>query len=294
MEWHERMNMAIEYIESRLTREIDIWEAAKIAWCSEYHFRRMFSFIAGVSVSEYIRRRRLSRAASDLQQGSGSIQEIALRYGYRSTDAFSRAFTAIHGISPAAAMEQQAVHAAWPKMTFYLSIQGGKPMHVKLIEKSAFTIIGLCRRVALQFEGVNPEIEAMWKLLTDEDIEKLKKLSNTEPRGIIQASVNFDEGRMEEQGSLDHYIGAATTEPSTGNWGSLSVAPSFWAVFSVAGPFPQALQETWGRIYSEWFPSASYELSEGPEIVRFSDMDMEQQHAHCEIWIPVKPSEQHQ
>ncbi len=107
----------------------------------------------------------------------------------------------------------------------------------------------------------------MWKSLTEEKIIQLKNLCNAKLLGLIQASTNFSEGRIEEKGELDHYIGVATTNDCPNTFTKLEVPASTWAVFESVGPFPDTLQNTWGRIYSEWFPSSNYEQSEGSEIL---------------------------
>jgi AraC family transcriptional regulator len=127
----------------------------------------------------------------------------------------------------------------------------------------------------------------MWKTLNMEKINKLKELSNVEPDGIIQASTNFSEGRMEEKGSLDHYIGVATTNDCPENFTKLEVPALTWAVFESVGPFPHTLQETWGTIYSEWFPSSSFQQTEGPEILSIKSKDLTSPTVKSEIWIPV-------
>ena len=76
MEWIDRLNKVINYIEEHITEEIDYKELSRIACCSTYHFQRMFTYIAGVSLSEYIRRRRMSLAAVDLQSGDEKIIDI--------------------------------------------------------------------------------------------------------------------------------------------------------------------------------------------------------------------------
>lgn len=291
MDWQRKMNVAMDYIENHLTRDIDYQEIARLAHCSEYHFRRMFSFIAGVSLSEYIRRRRLTLAASDLQNNGITVAEIASKYGYRSADSFARAFQAMHGINPSQARESRNSLKAWPRMSFHLTIKGGTEMNYRIEDKPSFTIAGIKKRVPIQFEGVNPEIEAMWKQLDEQKISELKQLSNIQPSGIINASTNFDEGRMDEQGKLDHYIGVATTRAVPEKWERHEVQAASWAIFSVVGPFPETLQETWGRIYSEWFPSVNYELTEGPEILTIKDKDLSKPEVSCEIWIPVKGAE---
>ena len=126
-------------------------------------------------------------------------------------------------------------------------------MNYRIEEKELFRIIGITKRVPIVFNGVNEEIASMWKSLNPDSIQTLKSLSNIEPTGIISASTNFSEGRMEEKGELDRYIGVATTKDCQSSLNSLKFFASTWAIFEAVGPFPDALQNVWGRIYSEWF-----------------------------------------
>ncbi|AJD89611.1 AraC family transcriptional regulator [Jeotgalibacillus malaysiensis] len=279
-------NEAVSYIEENLTGEIEMKEVARRAGSSEYHFRRMFSFLAGVSLSEYIRYRRLTLAVSDLQDHR--VIDLAVKYGYQSADAFSRAFQSWHGVTPAEARTTNKPLKSFSPMTFQLTIRGGENMNVRIVEKDAFRMIGLKKRVPIIFNGVNPEIEKMWHSLTGEDIQELKDLSNIEPKGMISASANFSEGRMEEKGELDHYIGVASTEARPEHFDCLEVQASNWAVFEAKGKFPDTLQNVWGRIYSEWFPTNPYEQAEGPEILWNEQPDTTVPDFKSEIWIPVK------
>lgn len=282
------LNRALQYIEDHLDADIDWKEAAKQARCSEYHFSRMFSFLAGIPLSEYVRRRRLTLAAFELQAGTPRIVDVAVKYGYNSADAFSRAFQQLHGVSPSSAKSHSSSLKAYPRMTFQLTIQGGSAMDYRIVEKEPFRIAGMTKRVPIQFHGVNQEIASMWQSLTGDDIEQLKQLSNVEPQGLISASVNFTEGRVEERGELDHYIGAATTKECPDHFQIIEVAALTWAVFEAVGPFPDTLQNVWGRIYSEWFPSANFEAVMGPEMLWNESKDVSSPTFRSEIWIPVR------
>lgn len=282
----EKMNRAMSYMEEHLDDEIDFAEVARIASCSQYHFTRMFAFLSGVTLSEYIRRRRLSLAAFELMNSSSRIIDIAVKYGYSSPDAFTRAFQNLHGITPSDARHGGQPLKAYPRMTFQLSIKGGQEMNYRIVEKEAFRIVGIMKRVPLIYHGVNPEIAKMWQGLNEEAIRELKQLSNVEPRGLISASVNFSEGRL-DNGQLDHYIGAATTKACPDHLASLEVRASTWAVFTAVGPFPDTLQNIWGRIFAEWFPSSGYELADGPEILWNEQKDVNSPTFASEIWIPV-------
>ncbi|TXR68530.1 AraC family transcriptional regulator [Bacillus sp. AY18-3] len=283
----KNMNAAMQYIENNLTNEIDFKEVAKIAFCSEYHFKRMFSFLAGIPLSEYIRCRRLTLAAFELKDSNAKVIDVAIKYGYNSPDSFTRAFQNLHGITPSEARSTIRSLKAYSPMTFQLSIQGGNEMNYRIKEKEPFRIIGIQKRVPIVFNGVNEEIASMWKSLNPESIQMLKSLSNMKPNGIISASTNFSEGRMEEKGELDHYIGVASTKDCPEQFAQLEVTASTWAVFEAVGPFPETLQNVWGRIYSEWFPSSNYELAEGPEILWNEQKDTSSPNFKSEIWIPV-------
>ncbi|WEK54367.1 MAG: GyrI-like domain-containing protein [Candidatus Cohnella colombiensis] len=283
----KHMNAALAYIEARLTDDIDMAEAARIALCSEYHFTRMFSFLAGIPLSEYIRHRRLTRAAAELQQSNAKVIDIALKYGYSSPDAFTRAFQQLHDVAPSEARRPGAMLKAYPPMTFRLTIQGGSEMNYRIVNKEAFRIVGYSKRVPM-LHGVNPDIAAMWNSLDEEEFARLERLSDVEPAGLVSASANFSEGHMEEQGEFDYYIGAATTNACPERFAVLEVAATTWALFEAVGPFPEALQSVWGRIYSEWFPTSGYELAPGPEMLRNLSRDTSSPTFRSEIWIPVK------
>lgn len=284
----KRMNDALNYIEENLTDDIDFKEVTRLSFCSAYHFQRMFSFLAGITLSEYIRRRRLTLAAFELNNSNIRVIDMAIKYGYNSPDSFTRAFQNLHGITPSEAKFNGQLLKAYPRMTFQLSIKGGNELNYRIVEKEAFRIIGIKKRVPIIFNGVNSEIASMWKSLTDEMLLKLNELSNVEPLGIINASINFSDERMEEKGELDHYIGVATTGECPDNLTRLEVYASTWAVFEAIGPFPDTLQNVWGRIYAEWFPSSNYERAEGPSILWTEQKrDKALSAFRSEIWIPI-------
>lgn len=283
----ENMNGALSYIEENLTDEVDYQEVARVACCSEYHFKRMFSFLAGVTLSEYVRRRRLTLAALELNNSNTKVIDVSTKYGYNSADSFTRAFQSLHGITPSEARGNGQTLKAFPRMTFQLTVKGGNEMLYRMEEKEAFQIVGLMKRVPIVFNGVNPDIAEMWQSLDQETITTLMSLSNVEPRRLLSASTNFSEGRMQEQGELDHYIGVATSLECPDRFAQLEVHATTWAVFESIGPFPDTLQNIWGRIYSEWFPSSNYELATGPEMLWNESKDVTSPTFKSEIWIPV-------
>lgn len=286
-----QLNMAMQYIEENLMNEVDSQELSQIAYCSEYHFRRMFSFLAGMPLSEYIRRRRLSLAATILKNSEEKIIDLALRMGYNSPDAFAKAFQNMHGVSPSQVRKSNVTLKAFPPMTFRLTIQGGNEMDYQIVEKEAFLIAGIKKRIPLIYEGKNPHMDSMWASLTMDDFTELKQLSNVEPTGILCVSVNFTEGRFLAEGDdLDQYIGVATTKAVPDRWETLSVDACTWVVFTIVGEFPKTLQDTWARIFAEWFPTSGYESTGGPEILWNESPDTSKPDYKSELWIPITKS----
>ncbi|QGG47702.1 AraC family transcriptional regulator [Heliorestis convoluta] len=291
----KKMNDAMNYIEDNLTNEIDYKVVARIAHCSEYHFKRMFSFLAGITLSEYIRRRRLSLAAFELTNSNIKIIDIAIKYRYNSPDSFTKAFQNLHGVTPSEARNNGQQLKAYPLMTFQLTIRGGNEMNYRIEQKEAFYIVGIMKRVPIIFEGENPEITAMWQSLTMEKIDQLKKISNVEPSGMIQASTNFSEGRMKEKGMLDQYIGVATTQECPENFSKLEVSALTWAVFESIGAFPSSpTTEPSSSLYPKYrsrarsnyvLPSHHFELTLG--IVSSYSNQHDQEYAESQVCRPL-------
>lgn len=287
MDMLKDMNQAMHYIEENLDGEIDFDQVAALAGVSEYHFRKMFSYLAGMGLSSYIRNRRLSQAAFDLKQGGERVLDIAVKYGYDSADGFSRAFREWSGINPSEVKDSVSLKV-FPRLTFQLTIQGGMDMEYRIEEKEAFKLVGVKKRVPILFEGQNPEIMKMVQSITPEQREKLQSWRNTEVKTVVNASFNFDEGRSEQKGQLDHLIGSITTlDENFEDFEVVEIPAGSWAIFTTTGPFPETLQKVWGQIFAEWLPSSNYELVEGPEISFNGDMS-DLQNVYSEIWIPVK------
>ncbi len=282
-----QFNDVMAYIEKNLMYDMEPGQISRISGCSEYHFRRMFSFLAGMPLGEYIRRRRLSVAGLMLQKESVKVIDLALQLGYESPEAFSKAFQLMHGVSPSQAKKENTELKVLPPMTFQLTITGGMEMNYRVVEKDEFHIVGFKKRITMQFKGINPQMDSLVQKLTPQVIEELKGLCDVEPKGILSVSADFNE-RTTEGSQLDQYIGVATSKAVSNGYDILDVPASNWAVFKAAGTFPDAIQDTWAKIYSEWFPASGYELTGGPELLWNETPDTSKPDYKSEIWIPVR------
>ena len=161
-------------------------------------------------------------------------------------------------------------------------------MDYRIEKKESFNIVGVKKRIPIQFEGENQEIIKLAKSITPEQREKLHSYANMEPNQVVNVSYNFDSGRLEEKGSLDHMLGFLTTkETGLDEFDVVEVPVLTWAIFSSTGAFPAIMQDTWGKIVSEWLPSSDYELVEAPEISFTGDLS-DINNVYSEIWIAVK------
>ncbi len=283
------LNEVVDYIERHLTEELPPEELARYAGITTPQLQAVFYVLAGQTLAEYIKNRRLSAAAQELQRG-GRVTDVAYRYTYQSVDGFTRAFRRWCGALPSEITADTPIKTI-PKIQFVITIKGGTSMEYKIVEKPAFHFAGVSRRVPMQFEGVNQEIVKLAQSITPEQREELHRLRDTEPKEIINASYQSDTNFLREEGELTHLIGVLTSREDVGaGLEKLPIPAHTWAVFPNQGPFPATMQDTMARIYSEWLPSSGYQLADSLSF-SFTRMDTEQEgHAYSEIWIPVTPA----
>ncbi|CAM5237455.1 AraC family transcriptional regulator [Streptomyces fumanus] len=282
----ERLNQAMEHIEEHLDGTVDAAELARVAATSEYHFRRMFSALAGMPLSEYVRRRRLTLAGAEVLAGERTLLEIAVRYGYGSGEAFARAFRAVHGVGPGEARRTGAALSSQPRMAFRLTIEGSSSMRYRVIDKPDFTVVGPRTRVPLIHSGPNQAIIDFVRGIGTETLRRLEELSDQEPHGIVAVCDGLDPSRAEGT-ELDYYHGVITAADPPEDTAALRVPAGTWAVFTTSGPAPEAIQTLWADVFTQWFPSTPYRGRPGPEILRTVLSD-DGAHADAELWLPVE------
>ncbi len=193
MEWIERFNEAISYIEEHLTEEIDYERLGRIACCSSYHFQRMFTYMAGVPLSEYIRRRKMSLAAVDLQGGNMKIIDVAGKYGYSSPTAFNRAFQTVHGIAPSAVKSEGVSVKSFPPILFKITVKGVEEMNYRIETKDAFRIVGVSVPLDKDIEKNFSVIPQKWQeISTNGTLQRLTGMMDTPPMGVLGVSTCND------------------------------------------------------------------------------------------------------
>ncbi|MFH9010831.1 GyrI-like domain-containing protein [Streptomyces sp. NPDC017943] len=284
------LNQLVDLVEEHLSEELDVGRLAGSLGTTEYHLRRMFSSLAGMPLSEYVRRRRMTLAAAEVVRGEGDLLGIAVRYGYGSGEAFGRAFRAVHGAGPGDVRRDGGPLRTQPQLRFRLTVEGSTPMDTRLVDRPAFRLVGHAVRVPLIHRGVNPHIQEHIASLPLSEHQRLKDLGNTVPEGLLQVSDDVDpDGREGTELTYLHGVAVSGDTPVPEGLDVIEVPAGRWAVFRTSGPHPQALQSTWAATATEWFPSNPWRLRPGPSAVSVLDRTDDFTTATCELWLPVEP-----
>ncbi len=297
MDSFNAINTALDYAESKLTEDIEMEAIAKLVGCSPYNFQRMFSFLTNTSFAEYIRNRRLSLAAVDLQQGGSHVSDVACKYGYSSPTAFTRAFAAFHGITPQQAKQQKTILKVYPRITFSLSIQGGRQLAYRIETLPAFAVCGIEHLAPMTEQGFASPA-AFWQqsfqngsiqtLLAESYAFSLPLFPNALP---LYGVANY---RDTGQEIFPYMICFASKEASTRFKTSAFIPPQTYAVLK-SEPYPienvplaqEKATQLQRQFYREWLPTVNYQKATGPELeVYYQDGEK----ACLEIWVPVEAS----
>lgn len=282
MEWLKKLGAAIEYIEDNLDKEISYNEAARIACCSPYYFQRIFSYVSGVSLSEYIRRRKMTQAAFELQRTGSKVIDIALKYGYSSPTSFNRAFQNIHGITPTAAKSMGSILQAYPSIQFRVEITGESAMAYHIAEKQPLRIVGIRIPLACDMEENLRMVPEFWKsTLQGNQFLEMCRLSNQEPSGVLGISI------YENPKEMYYYIGVATNSHAPSGMYAYEIPAATWVVFENDGHFKEDVQSVFKRFYMEWLPFSGYRYAELPDIEVYPIRDRYRVYGHSEVWIAI-------
>lgn len=288
MNWFERMNDAMGYIEDNLYGEIDYSTAAERAQCSASNFHRMFAFIVEFPLSEYIRRRRLSLAAMELQKSDIKIIDLSLKYGYESPDSFARAFQKLHGITPSAARKKDVQLKIYPRISFQISIKGDVEMNYRIVDKEQVKVFGKSIAVGID-ENPNEILPRFWvEFQEDGTYQRICEAAGALPYEDISLSGAFYDSVDTKSVKYNYMI---FTEFKDGmeipeDMDTISLPAGKWAVFSEeyddVEECSSKIQSLWKRLMSGWILSSEYEIAKGPQLEGYPlDRNV------VEVWIPV-------
>ena len=247
-------------------------------YVSSFHFQRVFHILCGYTLGEYIRNRRLTLAGTELIAGTLKVIDVAMKYGYDSPDSFTKAFTRFHGITPSSVKNKGVRLKTFTPLKIIFTLEGGNTMEFKIVEKDAFTVMGVEREFS--YETSHAGIPRFWSEHFEGGGGKyvcgmfgicFADNKDSEPFHYMIAD-SYDNGRNIPDGDVIKTLPAVT-----------------WAVFPCKGAMPKSLQDVNTRIWNEWLPNCrEYELAGNYNVEMYSDGDTNSDEYYSEIWIPVK------
>ncbi len=276
MEWVDRMNAVIDYVEQHLSDDISPDEISRIIASPYSVFQRSFVQITGIPLSEYIRRRRLTNAAYEIQSSDARILDIALKYGYESADSFGVAFKRMHGIAPNMARKKDIQLKFYSRLHFTLMIKGVHEMDYRMIERDSFSVVGIRR--------TTPQGGGTWAIVkSDGSLERMREIAG---KDFCSLGLCFGFGN---DGSNDYMCGIEYGGKEIQGFEKYTYPESAWLVFEARGAISEGvLGNTWNRIYGEFLPQNEYQQIDLPTIEKYIEWDEKIDKCLVEIMIPIK------
>lgn len=280
MDIFQNLTLVINYIEDNLKHEIHVKDISRLAQCSSQHLRRMFPYLTGIPLSQYIRNRRLSAAALEISNSTTPIVDIALDYNYDSRISFSRAFKDFHGITPSEARKTGQTIKLYPQLVFQVIANGGHSMKYRLENLDAFKLFGVSRKIEAH--------ENKHEVLPNYASEVMANGSHDMINKIIGRQSGSPLYGVHYYGLDDvtyYMFGWAYKQEKnlTDQMHILDVKAGKWVVFEgpISYDHQETFHQTWQEIYSQWFPKSDFEQDSNPCIEKFLETTFE-------IWIPIK------
>lgn len=267
MDYYERIQNAIQFIEENLTQELDIVDISSKACFSPFHFQRIFQAICGFSVKEYVRKRRLTEAANQLRQTNKTILDIALDYQYGSQEAFTRAFEAYFEVTPAKLRRAEAKIDHGLRKIDFMEFEGStfrefsidKP---NIITRSKTNVVGYEYMTTLDNEKYFHDTPSFYDDFGRNEYY-MKISDRVAPAFPYGVSCNF-----KNDGKFSFVVGEVVGKPNieldTG-FVDLEIPGGRYAEFKVNGSV-ETSQNTWRYIYGKWLPSSGYERTDTPDF----------------------------
>ncbi len=279
-------NDAILYIEKHLTEDIDLKKAGEIAGCTEFHFSKIFLYLTDMTLSTYIRNRRMTLACYDLQKSNEKVIDIALKYGYDSPTAFNRAFKKVHGTAPSKVKNKNVSLNYHEPITLNIEVKGNRKFTYTIEDKNEIRIVGTKEKHPVNLDENFNKVPIQWfKATVTGKIKKILALNKKEEKTLLGVSV-FD-----EDGMFDYYIATETNANTPKNLSEYHIPKSKYAIFQCRGAIPKALQQLQKNIITDWLPASGYEYANAPDIEVYYEGDRNSDDYKCEVWLPVKEVE---
>ena len=282
MQWNEKLQIIIDYVEEHLQRKeerIDRDEIEKIAGCSYGFFQKVFSYMNDISFSEYVRLRKLTLAGYDLKSSDIKVVDLSYKYGYDSPTSFTKAFQQFHGVSPSEARKGNIKLNVYPKMRISVKQKySWKIEHLK-----SFRLIGKSIKVICD-ENIDKKIPEIWSnSQKDGTFHKLVLADTAHNKGMFGVIGGYDK----EKNEMEYSMMVISDKELPEGFRELIVPETSWAVFDLRGAPPTSIQEGWKYLNEEWILDYPFKHADCPEFEWYSDGNVFDEDYLSKIWIPI-------
>ena len=281
MQMIKAFNETIRYIESELDGEIDEGRVAVLSSYSYAMFSRLFSILTNMTLSEYIRLRKLTKAAMEINETDTKIIDIAMKYGYESPDSFTNAFKSFHHVTPTEVRNGEAYRVVSP-IQLTLSVKGGKHMDVKIQKKHGFAVAGV------KLDNIeSSSCPTVWDQLYEKyDYGTLSRMGSGQSYGMC-----FDVENPSRINYMACYHVDDVSKAREMGLEVMEIKEAEYAILSLKGPVPDCIHEGWKYAMEVFLPEQGYMHAGTPDFEVYGEGDMYSPDYKMELWIPLSKKE---
>lgn len=283
MNWNEKLQLIIDYVEHHLQRKeepVCTQDIEKMAGCSYAFFQKVFTYMNGISFADYIRLRKLTLAGYDLKSTDIKVLELSYKYGYDSPTSFTKAFRQFHGVSPKEARETGVRLRVYPKM----QLTAKSRYSFRIEHMPALCFAGICTKIYCGDGEQNIRIPGFWNTCKiDGTYSRLLSMDTRTPRGLFGMFGSFDKA----ENRLEYTIMANTEQDIPEDFCKIILPEGAWAVFDCKGPVPKAVQDGWKYLNEEWLVQYPFQHRKCQELEWYSEGNPYSGDYASQIWIPI-------
>lgn len=284
MDWNTKQQKIIDYVENHLQRQeepVNPEEIAKLAGCSYHFFQKVFSYMNGISFSEYVRSRKLTLAGYDLKSTDIKVVDLSYKYGYDSPTSFTKAFAQFHGVSPKEARNTDTKLQVYPKM----QPAKAKRYSWEIKYNASFRLIGKSIKVSCKDNLHYAKIPEFWNnCQKNGTFTQLISMDTGTPGGLFGLFGNYDETAKE----IEYSIMVSSIYELPEEFHEVIIPAAVWAVFDCRGAVPQAIQNGWKYLNEEWLVKYPFQHAPYPELEWYSTGNSYAEDYLSQIWIPIQ------
>ncbi len=270
-------NKTLEYLETCLDDQVDPKQVLLISGYSYALFARVFSIIADITLSDYLRYRRLTKAAIDIANSKQKIIDIALKYGYETHNSFATAFKHFHKITPSDVRKGQKYQVFSP-LHFSLSLEGGDKMDIKIERKPAFVIAGTSVK-----STDSMDFGKLWQdFMKTKGIEYLLGLGDGQSYGACFNVIAEDD--FSYMAGFD--VKNAESAKSKG-FEVLTIPEADYAIIPLKGKVPDCIHEGWKYVIGTFLPENGLKHAGTPDLEVYGEGSMDSADYTMHLWVPV-------